>query len=104
MLRWQVVSSVDIISCRAEAKKAAVTLFAIQFGIILHEILHMSWFSTQHYFSVIGILIILQFTNFYSFIWIATTQPGIIQKIVILLLIKNEKYEMDSEFLAIPKN
>jgi hypothetical protein len=49
-------------------------------------------------------LIVLQFTNFYSYIWITSTHPGIIQKIVIFILTKNEKYEMDSEFLVIPKN
>jgi hypothetical protein len=37
-------------------------------------------------------------------VWITSTQPGIIQKIVNFALIKNEKYEMASELMAIPKN
>jgi hypothetical protein len=104
LLRREIISSVSLSWVRAQAKKAAITLICIQTAIVLHEILHLSWFSTQHYFPLIGILIVLQFVNFYSYIWITSTQPGIIQKIVNLSLIKNEKYEMASELMAIPKN
>ena len=51
---------------------------------MLHEILHLSWFSTRHYFALIGVLIGLQFANFYSFLVITTMNPGIIQKLVSL--------------------
>jgi hypothetical protein len=104
MLRWETVSGVRVVLYSAQAKKAAFTLIIIQASIILHEVLHLSWFSTQHYFPLIGILISVQFINFYSYIWITSTQPGIIQKIVIIVLTKNEKYEMESDFLIIPKN
>jgi hypothetical protein len=76
---------------RAQTKKAIFTLVLIQASIVLHEVLHLGWFSTQHYFGYIGALIVLQFVNFYSYIWITTTQPGIIQKIVPSTLIIERK-------------
>ena len=88
MLRRSSLPSVKLFRKRAQKKKALFTLVLIQSCIVLHEILHLSWFSTKHYFSLIGILIAFQFINFYAFIYIVTTHPGIIQKIVALKIFR----------------
>lgn len=105
LLLWRAaIPSVAIYGFRAQTKKAAISLILIQGLITLHEILHLNWFSTRHYFILIALLIVFQFLNFYAYIYIVTTQPGIIQKIVAIFAIKSEKYEMESNFLVIPKN
>lgn len=91
MLRGKTVSNVRLDSISPERKKAIMTLILIQGITVLHEILHLSWFTTNHYFALVGILISFQFVNFYAFVSITTMQPGIIQKIVLICFIRELK-------------
>ena len=86
LLRRAAVPSVVVGLSRAQTKKAVLTLLLIQCCVVLHEILHLGWFSTRHQFTSVFLLLVCQFLNFYSYIFIVTGQPGIIQKIVGLSL------------------
>ena len=81
-----------------------LTLCLIQIPTILHEILHVEWFSHNHYFGVLYVLFIAQFLNFWTFVSLCLQDPGFIQKIVHHRLKQKYGYEIDENFIKIPKN
>ena len=64
---------------------------------ILHEILHLEWFSHNHYFAALYVLFISHFLNLWTFMNLCLQDPGFIQKI-------KYGYEIDEEFVPIPKS
>jgi len=65
--------------------------------LVLHYIFHVSWFSTSHNFLPLYVLFITHFLNFWAFLVILTSNPGIIQKIAY-------EYESDMNYIDVPKN
>ncbi len=69
---------------RPEGKRWIFTLCLINVPAILHEILHLEWFSHNHYFAALYVLFISHFLNLWTFMNLCLQDPGFIQKIVTL--------------------
>lgn len=85
-MRWQNLLHVFFSISSTDKKQVFLTFFLTSSVLILHYIFHLSWFSTKHYFFPLYIVFIAHFLNFWAFLVILTSNPGIIQKIVILPL------------------
>lgn len=81
---------------RPERRKWLFTLFLINVPAILHEILHLEWFSHYHLFGALYVLFISHFINFWTFINLCVQDPGFIQKIVTLNLFRNTDIKLMS--------
>jgi hypothetical protein len=73
-----------ILTHSQETHKWVLTLCLIQIPTIIHEILHVEWFSHNHLFGMLYLLFTFQFVNFWSYMNLCLQDPGFIQKIVII--------------------